>query len=150
MGERALKKWEAVRALYEVWGAPIDLLCDACGVRLETLQERKVHGQWKQRDPAAAVYSRLSQVLLHQIEQLNEMNEPENSDKHARALSLMSKSLESLATLGVRYGINIGEENSNHHAGSSQPSTIAGPQRTFALDQKLARFLEEFGEEGAC
>ncbi|MGI9365323.1 MAG: hypothetical protein ACR2O8_09085 [Rhizobiaceae bacterium] len=163
MGESLARRWKAVRELREQWGVPFDLLDRVMGRVAGTIARRAEKEIWQ--DSAAnhasdAYYQQLagrSSGVLHrqlvdafqeQLARFQTEDQSGDAEKRARALSILAKTLETLAEIGMKldtYG--------NQGAGleNGQPvGSLSGPQasETQELDRQLTALIGNLVRDG--
>jgi len=142
----------SIRKLYEIWGAPLDLLQHAWCVRGRTVFETAVEQGWQRAVGTGALLMKLSQSLETQLDRFDtEISNANVDEKSARALAALAKTVETLADLEVKF-----RQNAENRVAQTAPTPSAGQgdrqtgyeTRSLELDRRLAQLVAKHGVEG--
>lgn len=144
MSGSASRKLLAVRQLHENWNAPLHLLCEAATLKLDCLQARAAKEKWLSSHTAASMLTKLLDVFDQQMNRLAQQIDDEVcAEKRARALSVLAKTLESIAAVGARLSVTQTNEDRNVKRVEADYETAGvDPNRTAELDRQLAALVQ--------
>ncbi|MEO1399058.1 MAG: hypothetical protein AAFU56_09370, partial [Pseudomonadota bacterium] len=140
----------AIRKLYEIWGAPLDLLQQAWCLRGQTVFESAIAQGWQRAVGTGALLMKLSRSLEVQLDRFDaESRDSVVDEKSARALAAFAKTIESLADLEAKFRQDT-ESRVAQHRQDGAASDEDGPSRTRSedLDRRLAQLVAKYGFEG--
>ncbi|MEL7273039.1 MAG: hypothetical protein AAGK33_06330 [Pseudomonadota bacterium] len=143
------RKRAAVKALFEQWGVPVELLARASSLAQSTIKNLIVNEQWVTHAGPAPLQAELMGVYREHLAAMQEDAEicPE---KKARALGVLAKTLESITAMSVRLGAAQAKTSgdapsnaqSNNDLGSDADQFGSEAQRMAHLDGEFAKLLE--------
>lgn len=145
MSVSASRKLLAVRQLHEHWNVPLDILGNATGLKVKRLEDRAARECWQTSHSAGSLLTKLISVFHQQLEQFSLGASNEGcEEKRARALSILAKTLESVATVGVKTSTT----QASHEAESKRTELDEQPNsddanRTAELDRQLAELVQK-------
>ena len=142
MGAIAHRKWAALRALHEDWGAPLSLLEGLMERGGSSVTSRAFKEGWTEGGSVAGLHSRLMRVLFAQIERLENPPESIDEEKRARALSGTAKTLESVAGIAAKLKTAGMGNNLQPTGRTNEICEDVDAGRREEIDQNLARLLE--------
>ncbi len=148
MGESAVRKRAVLRRLHEQWNVPLSVLAEMEILKSETLLILANKQGWKRAHSTASIQAKLIEVLeQHLVRYSCSDDEEGGEEKRARALSVLAKALESLATVDVRLNSVLqlnksGKTKTDRKDTPDEQSFQFDPERTAHLDQQLAELVQ--------
>ncbi|MEM1039797.1 MAG: hypothetical protein AAGI12_10055 [Pseudomonadota bacterium] len=144
-------RMSAIRKLYEIWGAPLDLLQQAWCLKGRRVFEDAVEQSWQRAVGTGALLMKLSRSLEGQLDRFDaESAQMQVDEKSARALAAFAKTIESLADLEAKFRQETESRVAqDRHAAASQRETSEGlaETRSQELDRRLAQLVAKFGNQ---
>ncbi|MEO0546356.1 MAG: hypothetical protein AAF035_05360 [Pseudomonadota bacterium] len=141
----------AIRKLYEIWGAPLDLLQQAWCLKGRRVFEDAVGQSWQRAVGTGALLMKLSRSLEGQLDRFDaESAQMQVDEKSARALAAFAKTIESLADLEAKFRQETESRIAqDKHAKAAEQRTDEGfaETRSQELDRRLAQLVAKFGNQ---
>lgn len=144
MTTRAVQRRAILRALYEEWNVPADLLhklTDMTSVSFHRLIEKEV---WESGPSSASIQAKMLKSFDEQVMQLSETAASEPLDeKLTRAFAAMAKILETFAAVDTKIATTqkLGEHlKQDHRIEPDNPLSTA--ERTSELEKRFAELVK--------
>lgn len=164
MGESLTRRWNAVRELREQWAVPFNLLDRVMGRMAGTCARRAEKENWQ--GPATAdlvadancqhlagsssmgLHRQLAETFQEQLDRFQTEDQSSDAEKRARALSILAKTLESIAAIGTKLDThaNQGAGLENGQSGGSLSGSQASD--TQELDRQLTALIANLVRDG--
>lgn len=134
----APEKWTVLRSLHEGYGVPLEVL-KPLGVCTDENFAKKTAG-WHFGSSARTMLTRMSGAVDKQLTAFQLTSGDSCDEKHARALSVMAKTLETIASVERR----LGEDEIKKGARKSDADRATEDQRlgAAALEAEMAELVE--------
>ena len=152
MSEVLARKWLAARALHEMWRAPFELLDQILGRVAGSVEKQARDEGWSHNDPVnwsvAELHSQLTTIFGNQLARFQSDEQSSDAEKRARALSILAKTLESIAAAAIKVEAFPGGAH-NHHDGNSEATVSGSPTAgTAELDRQLTELVAHLAQAG--
>ncbi len=134
--------------LHEQWNVPLTVLAELGILKFETLQLMASRESWKQAHSTASMQAKLIEVFEQHLVRYTGSDEEEGGEeKRARALSILARAMESMASVDVKLNSiqqsNIsGTTKTNRKDPPDEQNFQFDPERTAHLDQQLAELVQ--------
>lgn len=144
MGDAALKRWMAIRQLYENWGVPFDILSLATALKQPSLKRKASSEGWFASSGAAALHASMARSFEDQLDRLNDPNSGLDEEKRTRALSLMAKALEPIVGIASKVGVKSKTDTSDNQkeSGTDGPDAQRDANRVAELDNQIEALVK--------
>ena len=142
MGEKATRKWEAVRILYEDWQVPVELLHQAINVSCRSIDNRALKDGWHRSNSLKHIGIHLIELVNNQLTNLNDRQSSLDEEKQARAVSVIAKTLDSIATLMAKSEGDAPQTLIKESGKRNEPNSDDGTNRTEELDRQLTALIK--------
>ena len=150
MSETIARKLLAARTLHEVWNAPFDLLDQVLGRVAGSVQRKSLEEGWASSGLASAapLHRQLIEIFDGELGRFDCDQQCSDVEKRARALSVLAKTLETIAAVGAKLAVNSADRNNkqNGRSDDAQDSSHAGTIED--LDRQLAQLVGNLVSDG--
>ena len=150
-----------MRELRERWGIPLDLLDQIMGRVAGTCARKAEEESWLVFSAAPGVDSRplttTSSGALHgqiveafqeQLERFQRDDQSPDAEKRARALSILAKTLESIAAIGMKMETHAGQNSGRENGQSDAFHSGTQPGDAEELDRQLTALIGNLAQDG--
>ncbi|MEE9314641.1 MAG: hypothetical protein V3V02_08320 [Rhizobiaceae bacterium] len=148
MGESASRKRAALRVLHEQWNVPLEALLEIGRYTETSLRGIAAREGWALGHSTASMQARLIEAFEKQMLRFSK-DDGENTcgEQKARALSIMAKTLESIAVVGGRIATTrnltlAGEQKQSGNKAADESKPPLDANRTADLDRQLAELVQ--------
>ncbi|MEM7303633.1 MAG: hypothetical protein AAF468_21340 [Pseudomonadota bacterium] len=122
---RAEERWQARKALYELFGADPKLIAICSNCSEATINNKAAREYWKQPDGNSAARIALRQLHAQYSSQIQALTQSGDEtvfdEKHARSLSVLAKTLETILTLDGKLSGGGADERQSDDLSSESP-----------------------------
>jgi hypothetical protein len=152
MSDILARKWLAARVLHEQWRAPFELLDQIMGRATGSVEKNARLESWSDggldNRSVSELHAQLATVFGDQLERFQKDEQSPDAEKRARALSILAKTLESIAAASIKIRAFPGDTY-NYQDGNSEAAVSGSPTAgTAELDRQLTELVTRLAQTG--